>query len=132
MIQRVLVDYKLKMGQEYDLILKKASTGLGCDNRENEVEIPREIQFFFFFFRSKDNQRMRKIKPQLKGEVIREKNEGWTIFAYINQPRGKMCQGGKQRAGIVSDTWNVMKLGEVRFKRQWRCLILGETGQERG
>ena len=43
MIQRVLVDCKLKMGQEYDLILKKASTGLGCDNREDEVEIPREI-----------------------------------------------------------------------------------------
>lgn len=34
---------------------------------------------------------MRKIKPQLKGELMREKNEGWMIFAYINQPRGKMC-----------------------------------------
>lgn len=53
MIQRVLVDYKLKMGQEYDLILKKASTGLGCDNRENEVEIPREIKFFPFSFEVK-------------------------------------------------------------------------------
>lgn len=53
MIQRVLVDYKLKMGQEYDLILKKASTGLGCDNRENEVEIPREIKFFSFSFEVK-------------------------------------------------------------------------------
>lgn len=53
MIQRVLVDYKLKMGQEYDLILKKASIGLGCDNRENEVEIPREIKFFPFSFEVK-------------------------------------------------------------------------------
>lgn len=49
MIQRFLVDYKLKTGQEYDLILKKASTGLGCDNREEEVEIKLVFVVFVFF-----------------------------------------------------------------------------------
>lgn len=30
------------MGQEYDLILKKANTGSGCDNSYKEVETSEE------------------------------------------------------------------------------------------
>ena len=36
----ILVDYKLKMGQGYDLIPQNARTGLDCDNRKEEVETP--------------------------------------------------------------------------------------------
>ena len=30
----------------------------------------------------------------------------------------------------TSDTWSMMKLGEVHFEQKQICLILGETGQE--
>ena len=46
----ILVDYKLKMGQGYDLIPQNARTGLDCDNRKEEVETPVNTRVFFFFF----------------------------------------------------------------------------------
>lgn len=63
----ILVDYKLKMGQGYDLIPQNARTGLDCDNRKEEVETPVNTRVFFCFFFLKDKQRKRKMKQQSKG-----------------------------------------------------------------
>lgn len=66
MIQRVLVDYKLKMGQEYDLILKKLAQAWAVIIEKMKWRHFKRNKVFSFFLSSKDKPENEENKTAIK------------------------------------------------------------------